>query len=186
VITPGSPPSADEVSRAISAPWSALGREWRASRTLRSEIAPRDKVFLRLNVSARGVKLEERGHILLTPSGMLDLSRARLRNRSEYLTCEGRILLAVEKLREAQAGRDIKLALEAPRSFSEWLARPGEVDLAGERLDAYAGALARKNGGHLQHAVLWMRMKAERVSLETGLGVSEVTEWAERWRASLP
>jgi hypothetical protein len=154
-----------EIVEVINPPHKALGVGYFASLTLRSPKSTRAKAFLRLNIRPGGALLVDRGYFALTSSGMLDMTHARLQGVFEYRMAEGLLILAVQRLREDRALRDVR---------DEKTPQQGVY----ERLEAFARGLTKHHKYPMRHAVTAMVANAKRVAAVTGCEWRDIVEWS--------
>jgi hypothetical protein len=161
-----------EIVDAINPPHKALGLGYFASQSNHRR-ANRNRAYLRLNIRPGGSYLVYRGWLALAPNGMLNMTRARLQGMHEYHQCEGRLIVAVQKMRESHdsSSRDSGDSGDSGGT--------GGVGGAMGSLDAYAQTLTRVNGYATRLAASAMLWNAERTCRLTGCTAEQLKEWAK-------
>lgn len=165
------PLTVPEIVDVINPPHKALGLGYFASLTMRKMSGgSQGKAYLRLNIKPGGTHLIDRGYFTVTPSGILDMTHARLQSTYEYRVAEGLLVGAVQRLRQERAEAAKKKVVREPST----------EEARDKKLDAYAQALSRARKYPVKHAVIAIRHAAKEVAGIVGCDCDEVVEWAKR------
>jgi hypothetical protein len=163
-----------DVIEAINPPYCALGDKYLATATLRSTRSPVQKCFIRRNILDNGSKFIDSGFIAITDNGLIDLRGAKLFSAMEYQTCEGRLLLSIEKIINA---RETPKKITSYSSFTE--AQKPTPNTTFIHLDTIAAALTKRHKYTKTDAILAMTSKVMEVSEALQCGCGEILEWAK-------